>query len=179
MRTKDSGKQNKPNEQVLENGREKRKIKKASTNGHAETSHHDLLTDVHNSRELLRVLTEVRNGNFTVRMPIDGVGVNGKIYDTLNEVISLNEKMMLEFTRAGNTIGKEGKLTQRIELPSTKGSWSHGVNSLNVLISDLVHPTIEIAHVISSVSKGNLSQQMPEEIGDHKLHHVVYFLGDA
>ena len=37
------------------------------------------------------------------------------------------------------------------------------------MISDLVHPTIEIAHVISSVAKGNLSQEMPLEIGDHIL----------
>nr|ACN58987.1 GAF sensor hybrid histidine kinase [uncultured bacterium BLR19] len=129
----------------------------------------DAPSDLLSSRELLRVLTEVKNGNFTVRMPIDEVGLNGKIFDTLNEIISLNEKMMLEFTRAGNTIGKQGKLTQRIEIPSTKGSWKEGVDSLNILISDLVHPTIEIAHVISSVAKGNLSQEMPEEIGDHKL----------
>ncbi len=121
------------------------------------------------SRELLRVLMAVKNGDFAVRMPLDEIGLNGKIYDTLNDIIALNEKMMTEFTRAGNTIGKKGKLTERIELPSTKGLWREGVNSLNVLISDLVHPTIEIAHVISSVAKGNLSQEMPEQIGDHKL----------
>src|ERR1700709_37405 len=67
------------------------------------------------NKELLKVLTEVRNGNFTVRMPIDQTGISGKICDTLNEIISLNEKMMDEFTHAGNTIGKQGKLTQRIE----------------------------------------------------------------
>jgi len=121
------------------------------------------------NKELLRVLLDVRNGNFNVRMPIDEVGINGKICDTLNEIISLNEEMMKEFTRAGNTIGKQGKLTQRIELPNAKGSWSTGVDSLNALISDLVHPTIEIAHVISSVAKGNLSQDMPLEIGGHTL----------
>jgi HAMP domain-containing protein/signal transduction histidine kinase/CheY-like chemotaxis protein len=121
------------------------------------------------SRDLLRVLTEVRNGNFAVRMPFDQVGLSGKICDTLNDIISINEKMMQEFTRAGNTIGKQGKLTQRIDVPSAKGSWSTGVESLNVLISDLVHPTIEIAHVISSVAKGNLSQEMPLEIGGHVL----------
>jgi HAMP domain-containing protein/signal transduction histidine kinase/CheY-like chemotaxis protein len=81
----------------------------------------------------------------------------------------MNEKMMLEFTKAGNTIGKQGKLTQRIELDEAKGAWSTGVASLNTLISDLVHPTIEIAHVISSVAKGNLSQQMSQEIGGHVL----------
>ncbi len=43
------------------------------------------------------------------------------------------------------------------------------MDSLNTLISDLVHPTIEIAHVISLVAKGNLSQEMPLEIGGHLL----------
>jgi HAMP domain-containing protein/signal transduction histidine kinase/CheY-like chemotaxis protein len=121
------------------------------------------------SKDLLWVLTEVRNGNFSVRMPIDQVGVRGKICDTLNEIISLNEEMMKEFTKAGNTVGKQGKLTQRIEVPNAKGSWSTGVDSLNTLVSDLVHPIIEIAHVISSVAKGNLSQEMPLEIGGHTL----------
>ncbi|MEO5892953.1 MAG: HAMP domain-containing protein [Ferruginibacter sp.] len=130
---------------------------------------HQSYNDELNTRDLLQVLTDVKNGNFSVRMPIDQVGLSGKICDTLNEIISLNEKMMLEFTRAGNTIGKQGKLTQRIEVPSAKGSWSTGVDSLNTLISDLVHPTIEIAHVISSVAKGNLSQEMPLEIGGHTL----------
>jgi HAMP domain-containing protein/signal transduction histidine kinase/CheY-like chemotaxis protein len=120
-------------------------------------------------KELLRILLQVRNGNFTVRMPIGEVGVKGRVFDTLNEIISLNEEMMREFTKAGNTIGKQGKLTQRIEVPNAKGSWATGVDSLNTLISDLVHPTIEIAHVISSVAKGNLSQNMPLEIGGHTL----------
>ena len=40
--------------------------------------------------ELLRVLGEIRNGNFSVRMPIDKMGINGKICDTLNDIISLN-----------------------------------------------------------------------------------------
>ena len=62
------------------------------------------------NKELLKVLMEVKNGNFSVRMPIDQMGLSGKICDTLNEIISLNEKMMQEFTRAGNTIGKQGKL---------------------------------------------------------------------
>ena len=56
MRTKNSGKQNKPNEsQVLESGGERRELKKASTNGRVETSNHDPLSDAYNSRELLRV----------------------------------------------------------------------------------------------------------------------------
>ncbi|WEK33507.1 MAG: HAMP domain-containing protein [Candidatus Pseudobacter hemicellulosilyticus] len=120
-------------------------------------------------KQLLTILTEVKNGNFNVRMPIDQVGLSGKICDTLNELISINEKMMSEFTRAGHIIGKQGKLTQRIEMPNAKGAWSTGLESINNLISDLVHPTIEIAHVISSVAKGNLSVEMPLEIGGNAL----------
>jgi len=122
-----------------------------------------------NRNQLFKVLMEVKNGNFSVRMPIDEVGLSGKICDTMNDIITLNERMMQEFTKAGNIIGKQGKLTQRIEVPNAKGSWGTGVESLNTLISDLVHPTIEIAHVISSVAKGNLSQEMPLEIGGHTL----------
>ena len=123
-----------------------------------------------NSRELLQVLGEIRNGNFSVRMSIDKIGISGKICDTLNEIISLNEILMLELTRAGKTIGKQGNLTHRVDLPKyAAGAWRAGVDSINGLISDLVHPTIEIAHVISSVAKGNLSQEMPLQIGDHVL----------
>src|SRR4030095_16213793 len=75
------------------------------------------------NKELLKVLMEVKNGNFGVRMPFDQIGLTGKICDTLNEIISLNEKMMQEFTRAGNTIGKQGELTKRIEVPAAKGAW--------------------------------------------------------
>src|SRR5437762_11782595 len=38
--------------------------------------------------ELLRILAEIRNGNFTVRMPVDHTWINGKICDTLNDIIS-------------------------------------------------------------------------------------------
>jgi len=126
-------------------------------------------SETFDSKQLLKVLTEVKNGNFSIRMPIDEVGLNGKICDTMNDIIALSERMMFEFTKAGNIIGKQGKLTQRIEVPNAKGTWGTGVDSLNTLISDLVHPTIEIAHVISSVAKGNLSQEMPLEIGGHAL----------
>ena len=141
-----------------------RKIKvKESDLIHPQLEHaaYQQFSGVLDHRELLRVLTEVKNGNFTARMPFDQIGLSGKICDTLNDIISMNEKMMHEFTRAGHIIGKQGKLNQRIEVPTTKGSWSTGIDSLNVLISDLVHPTIQIANVISSVAKVNLSQQMP------------------
>src|SRR5688572_29691980 len=141
---------------------------KTNGNGHANGNYN--FAEELDQRELLRVLSEMRNGNFSVRMPVDQVGASGKICDTLNDIISLNETLVQELTLARNTIGKQGRLNHRVELPrSARGSWNSGVDSINNLISDLVHPTIEIAHVISSVAKGTLSQEMPLQIGDHVL----------
>jgi hypothetical protein len=41
-------------------------------------------------------------------MPVDKLGLNGKICDTLNDIISLNEILVEELTVARNTIGKQG-----------------------------------------------------------------------
>src|SRR4051812_47313621 len=82
-------------------------------------------------KTLLEVLAKVRNGDFTVRMPQDEIGGFGVICSTLNEIIDLNERMTFEFTKAANTIGKQGNLTQRLELPNSRGSWRSGVESFN------------------------------------------------
>src|SRR5437762_1760007 len=58
------------------------------------TNNQDRLASDFDQKDFLRVLMEVRNGNFNVRMPIDQVGLNGKICDTLNEIISMNERMV-------------------------------------------------------------------------------------
>ncbi|HET9432013.1 MAG TPA: HAMP domain-containing protein, partial [Chitinophagaceae bacterium] len=130
----------------------------------------EIVSDDLDYRELLKVLSQVRNGNFTVRLPLDKLGISGKICDVLNDIISLNETFVQQLDQASNTIGKKGHLNHRVELPAmARGSWASGVDSINSLISDLVYPTIEIANVISSVAKGNLSQEMPLKIGDHIL----------
>jgi HAMP domain-containing protein/signal transduction histidine kinase/CheY-like chemotaxis protein len=121
------------------------------------------------ANELLEILTEVKNGNFDAKMPINKVGISGKVCDTLNEIISMNKKLVKEFSRARVTIGKEGKLNHRIALPYAQGEWKNSVEDLNSLISDLVYPVREIDRVISAVAKGNLSQQIPIETGDHSL----------
>jgi HAMP domain-containing protein/CheY-like chemotaxis protein/signal transduction histidine kinase len=137
-------------------------VQKATKNKLVEES---ILTDA----EFLKILLNVKNGNFSKRFPTDQNGVKRSICDTLNEIIDLNERMVFEFQKVGKSIGKQGKLTNRVTLDGARGSWSTCVDSVNTLISDLVHPTIEIAHVITSVAKGNLSQEMPLSIEGNPL----------
>src|SRR5438477_12858762 len=46
-----------------------------------ETNVLEQLTGQINNQQLLQVLTAVRNGDFSVRMPIDQVGLSGKVCD--------------------------------------------------------------------------------------------------
>ena len=116
------------------------------------------------TRQLLRVLTAVAKGDFAVRMPSETDGIAGKIADTLNEIIESNELMAREFGKIGVGVGKEGRVSQRIELGPVRGGWADCMRSVNTLITDLVQPTAEMARVIGAVAKGDLSQTMTLEI---------------
>jgi len=120
-------------------------------------------------KELLKVLTAFKRGDFSVRMPEDGVGLGGKIADTLNEVLELNENMCGEFERISRVVGKEGKITQRAAMGSNTGGWRSCVDSVNGLISDLVQPSTEVARVIGAVARGDLSQGMSTEVDGRQL----------
>ena len=120
-------------------------------------------------RQLLRVLTAVKKGDFTVRMPEEKTGTAGKVADTLNDIIELNERMANEFARIGNAVGKEGRIGQRATVSGAVGSWAACVESVNQLVADLVQPTTEMARVIGAVAKGDLSQTMALEMDGRPL----------
>ncbi len=66
--------------------------------------------------QFLGVLTALRQGDFSVRLPLDWTGVCGKIADALNDLIEVHDKMAQECVRVSHSVGKEGKLTQRLAL---------------------------------------------------------------
>jgi HAMP domain-containing protein/CheY-like chemotaxis protein/signal transduction histidine kinase len=121
------------------------------------------------TKVLLKALQAVRKGDFTARLPEDRTGPAGKIYDTLNEVIDLNAQLTRELVRLSTVVGREGRITQRATLPGAAGGWSESIDAVNTLVIDLVQPTFEVARVIGSVAKGDLSQSMSLEIDGRPL----------
>ncbi len=103
-------------------------------------------------RLLLRTLAAMKKGDFRARMPVEFTGVQGKIADTLNDILELNERTSSEIERISTVVGKEGKLNQRAQVPSASGQWGVLTESVNSLITDLVQPTNEIARVIGAVA---------------------------
>ncbi|MEX2542656.1 MAG: HAMP domain-containing protein [Trueperaceae bacterium] len=113
---------------------------------------------------LLNVLTSVKKGDFSKRMPVDWTGVDGKIADTMNEIIDVNEKLSRDLQRVSQAVGKEGKLAERVPMGHAEGAWARNGEAVNALISDLAQPTTEITRVIGAVAKGDLTQRMVLEI---------------
>jgi len=118
---------------------------------------------------LLSTLIAFKRGNFSVRMPVDQTGLEGKIADALNDVLEINQKMVSEFARISRAVGKDGKITQRASIGSVTGAWADCVESVNSLIGDLVQPSTEVARVIGAVAKGDLSQNMSLEVDGRPL----------
>jgi HAMP domain-containing protein/signal transduction histidine kinase/CheY-like chemotaxis protein len=146
----------------------KTKTNGRATNGRAKTNE-QAKTDYLDPKLLLTVLTAVKKGDFTSRMPTDQIGVAGKIYDAINEIIEKNDMLTSELGRISEVVGREGKITQRATLSHATGAWASCINSVNTLITDLAQPTTEVARVIGAVAEGDLSQNFNLEIDGRPL----------
>src|ERR1700737_470776 len=120
-------------------------------------------------KQLLVALTAFKRGDFSVRLPDDWTGLTGKVADTFNDVIGINERMSRELERIGRVVGKEGRISQRISLGAVSEGWADSIGCINTLIGDLVHPTSEMSRVIGAVAKGDLSKKMAREIEGRPL----------
>jgi HAMP domain-containing protein/signal transduction histidine kinase/DNA-binding response OmpR family regulator len=127
------------------------------------------VTEALDTSTLLKTLIAFKDGDFSVRLPVDQTGIAGKIADTLNDIFKLNERMASEFSRISSAVGKEGKINQRASMGSASGDWAECLDSVNGLIGDLVQPSTEVARVIGSVAKGDLSQTMALDVDGRSL----------
>ena len=93
----------------------------------------ELVTNALDTSTLLKTLIAFRDGDFSVRLPVDQTGLAGKIADTLNDIFKLNERMASEFSRISSAVGKEGKINQRATLGSASGRWAECIDSVNGL----------------------------------------------
>ena len=115
------------------------------------------------SRQILSALLSFADGDFQARLPVDWPSTDGRIAEAFNQTIGQAARFTDEVARLNETVGKEGRLAQRISVPAAQGSWAAQVVSLNTLVDDLVRPTAEIARTIGAVAKGDLGQAMELE----------------
>src|SRR5262252_5630685 len=85
------------------------------------------------SRRLLAALLALRDGNFSLRLPADLTGVDGKIADTFNDIAAISERRSKETARVSRMVGKEGKLKQRMNVSGVSGGWADDITAVNML----------------------------------------------
>ena len=125
--------------------------------------------DCVDGKVLLSVLAQVKAGDFSVRMPLEWIGVAGKVADDLNEIIIANQALEKELARISRVVGRQGELSQRAVLGGWTQSWSGSLESVNSLIDALVRPTSEMQRVIGAVADGDLSKKVSAEVGGEML----------
>ncbi|MDX6253781.1 MAG: hypothetical protein QOJ11_115 [Frankiales bacterium] len=112
---------------------------------------------------VLAALNALCAGDFSVRLE-PREGALAVVVERINALAALNERRTRELVRASRVIGREGRMTERLDEVAADGDWSTGAAAVNSLIDDLVRPTTEVARVIAAVAEGDLSQQMAMEI---------------
>ncbi|AIS00891.1 HAMP domain-containing protein [Streptomyces glaucescens] len=109
---------------------------------------------------LLTALVAMRDGNFRKRLTVSGDGVMAEIAAVFNEVADRNLHLTGELSRVRRVVGREGKLTERLETGACEGSWAAAIDASNALVDDLVWPVSEVSRVLSAVAEGDLSPRM-------------------
>ncbi|WP_141655672.1 HAMP domain-containing protein, partial [Streptomyces acidiscabies] len=109
---------------------------------------------------LLAALVSMRDGNFRKRLTVSGDGVMSEIAAVYNEVADRNLHLTGELARVRRMVGREGKLTERLETGVCEGSWAAAIDASNSLVDDLARPVSEVSRVLSAVAEGDLSPRM-------------------
>jgi len=120
-------------------------------------------------RQLLHALQRVRSGDFSVQLPGELTGLDGKIADAFNEIVAANHKIAEELRRIGQVVGREGKTRERAQFDHSKGAWGEMEASVNTLVDDLLRPTTEVTGAIAAVAQGHLTQTMRLDVDGRPL----------
>ncbi len=125
--------------------------------------------DTVDANALLSFLAQVKHGDFAARLPVHWMGLAGKVADGFNEISMVNQAFCAELARVSEVVGKQGKLSQRIERGGLTQRWSGPIESVNSLIDDLVRPTSEMQRVIGAVADGDLSKKVSADVRGEML----------
>ena len=121
-------------------------------------------------RQLLHALQRVRSGDFSVQLPGDWTGLDGKIADAFNEIVAANQKIAAG--AAGASARSSARKARRASARSSTTPRAPGARwrrSVNTLIDDLLRPTTEVTGAIAAVAQGHLTQTMRLDVDGRPL----------
>src|SRR6266540_2245904 len=107
------------------------------------------------TKQLVSVLTSIRDGDFSARLPSDLMGLEGRVAENLNAIAVRMARFNSSLLRLRREVGEEGKIGERLPIGDAVGSWAERIEAINSLVNELSQPTVEVGRVIGAVAKGD------------------------
>jgi signal transduction histidine kinase/HAMP domain-containing protein/CheY-like chemotaxis protein len=126
--------------------------------------------------ELSDALDHLAVGDLSVRLASRD-GLPGQVADRFNRLAELKQRHTRDLMRISRIVGREGRMTERLDGEGYEGDWADRILAVNSLIDDLVRPTTEIARVIVAVAEGDLTQHLTLEIDSRPLRGEFLTIG--
>ncbi len=111
---------------------------------------------------LLQALKAAKNGDFSVRLPVENNGLS-EIAENFNELMNFNEKIASEVTRVAREVATEGKLDSHIVLEGATGIWKELTENINHISATLTEQTHNITEIATAITEGNLTKKITTE----------------
>src|SRR3954468_9413415 len=90
--------------------------------------------------ELVDALDRIAAGELKVRLG-RRAGAAGEVVDRFNRVVEMQQRSTRELMRISRVVGREGRLTERLDEEGMEGAWGDRVRAVNSLIDELGRPT--------------------------------------
>lgn len=111
-------------------------------------------------KQLLRVLTALKDGDFTPLMPDGQDGIPGEIADTINALVRRLNPFAAEVTRISREIGTEGKFGGQAEVKGLSGTWKDLVDNINLMAANLTNQVRDMSQVAERIEVGNSGRRV-------------------
>ena len=116
-------------------------------------------TEAPSSERLLSVLTAIKQGDFSRRLPTDQKGAAGAMAETLNTLLGRLEAFAAEMNRITVEV-TEGYFGGQAEVDGLSGTWKELIDNLNVMSATLTDQVRDISQVTEGIVDGNPSRRV-------------------
>ncbi|MFN2563655.1 MAG: hypothetical protein ABR499_01420, partial [Gemmatimonadaceae bacterium] len=82
-------------------------------------------------RQLLDALRAVDGGDFSVRLQANGDPLVAEVLEAFNRVAGKHQRLTDEMVRVSQSVGREGRMRDRVALAGASGAWAVSVDAMN------------------------------------------------
>lgn len=111
-------------------------------------------------REILDVVTALREGHFTSRMQQGMPGLAGQIAQALNRHLDMLQTFRQEHHRIMEEVGVTGRLGGQAEVGLASGAWKEMVDETNRMSGNVTAQFRDGGNVVRALLAGDLSARM-------------------